>query len=159
MKPLLCGAILLALAIVAASPTMAQIDINVGISLPPPVVFQAPPEVIVMPDTSGVYVVPDVDAEMFFWNGWWWRLWNGYWYRSHYYDRGWGYYRNVPSFYYDVDPGWRGYYGEHNWHGHRWADSPDKGGDRHNTKFSDIPHLPGVSRNAVDGPYTASLDC
>src|SRR5664279_4856820 len=92
MKPLLWGAILLALAIVVPIPTMAQIGINVGISLPPPIVFQAPPDVIVMPDTSGVYVVPDIDAEMFFWDGWWWRLWNGYWYRSHYYNRGWGYY-------------------------------------------------------------------
>ena len=47
-------------------------------------------------------------------------LWEGLWYRSHYYDRGWGYYNNVPSFYFDVDPGWRGYYGDHNWYGYRW---------------------------------------
>jgi len=44
-------------------PTMAAVDINAGISLPPPIVFEAPPEVIVMPDTSGVYVVADVDAD------------------------------------------------------------------------------------------------
>ena len=69
MKQLLWVAILLALATVVPIPTMAQIDINVGISLPPPIVFQAPPEVIVMPDTSSVYVVPDINAEMFFWNG------------------------------------------------------------------------------------------
>ena len=27
---------------------------------------------------------------------------------------------NVPSFYFDVDPGWRGYYRDRNWYGHRW---------------------------------------
>ncbi len=75
---------------------------------------------IVMPDTNDVYVAPDIDVDLFFWNGWWWRLWEGRWYRSHYYNRGWGYYNNVPSFYFDVDPGWRGYYRDHNWYGHRW---------------------------------------
>ena len=75
---------------------------------------------IVIPDTNDVYVVPDIDVDLFFWNGWWWRLWEGRWYRSHYYDRGWDYYNNVPSFYFDVDPGWRGYYRDRNWYGHRW---------------------------------------
>ena len=72
-----------------------------------------------MPDTNA-YVVPDIDADMFFWNGWWWRPWEGRWYRSHYYNRGWAYYGSVPSFYFDIDPGWRGYYRDHNWYGHRW---------------------------------------
>ena len=120
MKKLLLGTILLALAIVVPIPTMAGVDISIGISLPPPIVFEAPPDVIVMPDTDDVYVVPDIDVDMFFWNGWWWRPWEGRWYRSHYYDRGWAYYNNVPSFYFDVDPGWRGYYRDHNWYGHRW---------------------------------------
>jgi hypothetical protein len=120
MKKLFFGTILLALAIVVPIPTMAGVNIDIGISLPPPIVFAAPPDVIVMPDTSDVYVVPDIDVALFFWNGWWWRLWEGRWYRSHYYNRGWGYYNNVPSFYFDVDPGWRRYYRDHNWYGHRW---------------------------------------
>ena len=120
MKKSLLGAIFLALAIVVPIPTMARVNIGIGISLPPPIIFEAPPDVIALPDTSGVYVVPDIDVDMFFWNGWWWRLWEGRWYRSHYYNRGWGYYNNVPSFYFDVDLGWRGYYRDHNWNGHRW---------------------------------------
>ena len=88
-------------------------------NLPPPIPFAAPPEVVVIPETN-VYVVPDIDVDLFFWNGWWWRPWEGRWYRSHYYNRGWGYYNNVPSFYFDVDPGWRGYYRDRNWYGHRW---------------------------------------
>jgi hypothetical protein len=120
MKKLLLGTILLALSIVVPIPTMAGVDISIGISLPPPIVFEAPPDVIVLPDTNNVYVVPDRDVDMFFWNGWWWRPWEGRWYRSHYYNRGWAYYNNVPSFYFDVDSGWRGYYRDHNWYGHRW---------------------------------------
>jgi hypothetical protein len=118
MKTLLFGTMLLALVLGVVIPATAAVDIN--ISLPPLVVFDSPPDVIVMPDTQGVYVVPDIDVDMFFWNGWWWRLWEGRWYRSQYYNRGWGYYNNVPTFYFDVDPGWRGYYRDHNWSGHRW---------------------------------------
>ena len=120
MKKLFFGIIFLALVGVFPAMTMAAIDISIGISLPPPIIFGAPPDVIVMPDTDDVYVVPDIDVDLFFWNGWWWRLWEGRWYRSRYYNRGWGYYTNVPSFYFDVDPGWRGYYSDHNWYGHRW---------------------------------------
>ena len=120
MQKLLLGALLLSLALVVPMPAMARVDVSIGISLPPLITFQAPPEVIVMPDTYGVYAVPDIDAELFFWNGWWWRPWEGRWYRSHYYDRGWTYYNYVPRFYYDLDPGWRRYYRDRNWYGHRW---------------------------------------
>ncbi len=120
MKKLLLWTMLLALAIVVPVPAMARVDISIGISLPPPVVFEAPPDVIVLPDTDDVYVVPGIDADLFFWNGWWWRPWEGGWYRSYYYNRGWAYYNAVPTFYFDVDPGWRGYYRSHEWYGHRW---------------------------------------
>ena len=120
MNKLLLGIILLSLVIVAPVSTIAGINIDIGISLPPPVVFGAPPDVIVLPDTNDVYVVPDINVDMFFWNGWWWRPWEGRWYRSRYYNRGWAYYNRVPSFYFDVDPAWRRYYRDHNWQGHRW---------------------------------------
>jgi len=120
MKKLLLGTMFFALEMVIPISTMSAVDIYVNISLPPPIVFQEPPTVIVIPDTNYVYVVPYIDADIFFWNGWWWRLWEGRWYRSHYYNRGWGFYNNVPSFYFDVDPGWRGYYRDQNWYGHRW---------------------------------------
>ena len=119
MKKLLFGTILLALVFVFPIPTMARVDVGISISLPPPIVFATPPVLIVLPETY-VYVVPDSDADIFFYNGWWWRPWEGRWYRSHYYNRGWGYYNKVPSFYFDVDPGWRGYYRDRNWYGHRW---------------------------------------
>jgi hypothetical protein len=118
MKRLLWGTILLALLLVLPIPTMAGVNVDVNISLPP-IVFAAPPELIVIPDTY-VYVAPDIDEDLFFWNGWWWRLWEGRWYRSQYYNQDWVYYDDIPSFYFDVDPDWRGYYRGHNWYGHRW---------------------------------------
>jgi len=90
------------------------------IGVPPPYGFETEPEVIVLPDTSNVYVVPGINIDLFFWNGWWWRPWQGRWYRSRYYNRGWAHYRSVPSFYYDVDPGWRGHYRDRSWYGHNW---------------------------------------
>jgi hypothetical protein len=120
MKKTILGIIFLALIIVVPVPTMAGVDISIGISLPSPIVFEGPPVVVVIPDTSDVYAVPDVMVEIYFWNGWWWRPWQGRWYRSQYYDRGWVYYRNVPWFYYDVDPYWREHYRDHNWYGHKW---------------------------------------
>jgi len=120
MKRLVLRTILLALAVLVPISAMAQVSVSVGIPLPPPVVFQAPPAVIVLPDTPDVYAVPDVNVDLYFHNGWWWRFWDGYWYRSHYYDRGWAYFNHVPGFYFDVDPGWRGYYSNHDWHGHPW---------------------------------------
>jgi len=116
------GIILLALAIAVPIPTRAEVSVNVnlGFPLPPPIVVPAPPDVIAMPDTNDVYVAPTVDVDLFFWNGWWWRPWEGRWYRSRYYDRGWVFFNRVPHFYFDVDPGWRTYYRDHNWNGHPW---------------------------------------
>ena len=120
MKKAALRTILLVAMLVAPIPAVAQVSISVGVPLPPPIVFQAPPSVIVLPDTPDVYAVPDIDVDLFFYNGWWWRLWEGRWYRSHSYDRGWAFFDHVPKFYFDVDPGWRGYYGDHKWFGHAW---------------------------------------
>ena len=120
MKRVLFGTVLLALVVIAPFSTMAQVGISINIGLPPPVVFPEPPVVIVLPDTYYVYAVPDIEIDLFFWNGWWWRPWHGRWYRSRYYDRGWVYYDHVPRFYFDVDPGWRGHYRGRTWYGHHW---------------------------------------
>ena len=84
MKKVLFATILFALITVVPMPTMARVDVNINIGLPPPIVFAAPPQLIVIPETY-VYVDPYIDVDLFFWNGWWWRLWEGHWYRSYYY--------------------------------------------------------------------------
>jgi hypothetical protein len=75
MKKLLLGTIVLALISIFPITTMAGVDVNIGFSipLPPPVVFEAPPDVVALPDTDGVYVAPDASVDIFFWNGFWWR--------------------------------------------------------------------------------------
>jgi len=123
MKKLLIRTILLTSILVSPLPTMAGVDVGVSISLPPLIVFASPPEVVVIPETY-VYVVPNVDADIFFYDGWWWRPWEGRWYRSRHYDSGWGYYRRVPSFYSRVPSGWRNDYREHRWGGRPWNYQP-----------------------------------
>jgi len=118
MKKLFLGTLLLALVFLLPVPTMARVDVSVGISLPP-IVFAAPPALIVLPGTY-IYVVPDYDEDIFFYGGWWWRPWRGHWYRSRHYNSGWGYYQSVPSFYGWIPSSWRNDYRNHRWGGHQW---------------------------------------
>jgi len=118
MKKLLFGTLFLALVFVLPAPAMARVSVNVGISLPP-IVFGGPPELVVIPETN-VYAVPDVDADIFFYGGWWWRPWEGKWYRSRNYDSGWGYYRGTPAFHRSIPSGWRNDYRENRWKGNQW---------------------------------------
>jgi hypothetical protein len=111
--------ILLALIMGSSVPARAAVDVHVSIPLPPLIVFSAPPAVVVIPETY-VYAVPDVDADIFFHGGWWWRPWEGRWYRSRRYDSGWGHYRSVPSFYRGIPQGWRNDYRERRWKGKEW---------------------------------------
>ena len=121
MRKLLFRTMLLALLFLFPVPTTAGVDVS--ISLPPLVVFSAPPAMVVIPETY-VYVVPDVDVDIFFYDGWWWRPWEGRWYRSRHYDSGWGYYQRVPSFYSRVPSGWRNDYRERRWGGRPWNYQP-----------------------------------
>jgi hypothetical protein len=60
MKKLLLMSIFFAFATVVPMPTMPGVDIISRISLPPIIVFEAPPEVKVMP-ARDAYMVSDVD--------------------------------------------------------------------------------------------------
>jgi hypothetical protein len=119
MMKLLWGTLLLALAFVCPQPSMAKLEVDVSISLPPPIVFHEPPMLIVLPETY-VYVVPDAEVDIFFYDGWWWRPWEGRWYRSRDYSSGWGYYQEVPSFYREIPATWRDDYRAQRWRGQQW---------------------------------------
>ena len=111
--------ILLTLLFGSPLPAVEAVDVHVSIPLPPLIVFPAPPAVVVIPETY-VYAVADVDVEIFFFEGWWWRPWEGRWYRSHHYDSGWQHYRRVPAFYKRIPRGWRNDYREQRWKGKEW---------------------------------------
>ena len=121
MKKLLFGTVLLVGLIIFPFMSLAQVNVHVKvpIPLPPPIPFIGPPKVVVLPGTD-VYAVPDVEQELFFRGGWWWRPWGGHWYRSKYHDHGWAYYRNSPSWYRGIPRDWRGNYRNHMWGGHSW---------------------------------------
>lgn len=78
-----------------ANKSEAGVSINIGL---PEIRFPAPPEVVVIPGTY-VYMVPDSEADILFYQGYWWRPNEGHWYRSANYDRGWSRMSNdrVPS--------------------------------------------------------------
>lgn len=88
-------------------------------NLPPPIPFVVQPNVVVLPGTD-VYAVPDVEVDIFFQGGWWWRPWGGYWYRSQYYDHGWTHYRGTPSWHSRIPHGWRNNYRSRVWGGRSW---------------------------------------
>lgn len=121
-------------------PVMAQVRVEVApppppavrvtVPLPPPIVFAAPPEVVVLPETE-VYTVPSVQEDIFFVNGYWWRPWGGRWYRSLRYDGGWGFYSGVPVWYGGVYHGWRENYRLGLWGGHPWHHHPISHHDLH----------------------------
>lgn len=125
MKKLLFGTVLLGLVCIVPLPTMAQVydDVPLGPppDAPPPYEFETPPDMMPLPYAEDVYATPYLDIDLFFWNNLWWRLWQNRWYCSYYYDRGWQYYAAVPSFYNNVGPRWRGYYGTRAWYGNSWG--------------------------------------
>jgi len=125
MKKLLFKMLFFALAVMIPVSVMAEVDVKVRINipLPPAIVFPAPPGLIVIPQTD-VYAVPDIDEDIFFYGGWWWRPWEGRWYRSRSYDRGWAHYNKVPPFHKNVPPGWRKDYRNHRWKGQEWDSRP-----------------------------------
>ena len=63
-----------------------QVNINLG---PPSIRFAEPPEVVIVPG-SQVYFVPQPDADVFFYNGYWWSPRGPKWYRAKSYNGPWG---------------------------------------------------------------------
>ncbi|MBF0230953.1 MAG: hypothetical protein HQK63_15400 [Desulfamplus sp.] len=119
MKKLLLRVLLLALLLIPFSTTAEIRRLGISIFMPPLIVLEQPPDLIVLPETY-VYVIPDIDQKIFFYGGWWWRQWEGSWYRSREYNSVWDIYADVPSFYSDVPLNWKYDYEESNWRGLRW---------------------------------------
>ncbi|MDQ7787389.1 MAG: hypothetical protein RDU01_07255 [Thermodesulfovibrionales bacterium] len=73
----------------AATQSQAEVNVNIGVNLPA-YTFAAPPHVVVIPGTY-VYMVPDIDVDVLFFQGYWWRPYEGRWYRSRNYKGSWRY--------------------------------------------------------------------
>jgi hypothetical protein len=145
-----------------SSGAIAEVNINVGINVPPPppLVIHAPPPVFVIPGTY-VYFAPEVDVDIFFYHGYWYRPYRGYWYRSGSYNGKWVYIApkkvpppllNLPPDFRHVPPGhqhipygqlkknWRTWekekywekHGGKEWHGEKWEHDQGRGRGKHN---------------------------
>ncbi len=86
---------------------------NAGLPRPPapplpPLIIPAPPPVFLIPGTYS-YFAPDVDAELFFHGGFWYRPFGGRWYRSSHYGGPWGFIapKRVPGVLINLPPGYR----------------------------------------------------
>ena len=85
-----CGFVLMLTFMVIGSASKAESEVNVNINFgPPPIVVQEPPEVVMMPQI-GVYFVPGISFDVFFYNGYWWSPRGDRWYRASQYNGPWG---------------------------------------------------------------------
>jgi hypothetical protein len=73
------------------------VNVNVGNNLPA-FRFAAPPDLVVIPGTY-VYIVPDINVDVLFFQDHWWRPYEGHWYRSRDYNGQWSYVEpgRIPS--------------------------------------------------------------
>jgi hypothetical protein len=66
----------------------ARVDVGIGINIPA-YEFTAPPSLVVVPGTY-VYFVPDINVDVLFYQGFWYRSHEGRWFRSKAYNGPWG---------------------------------------------------------------------
>jgi len=141
-------------------PSGANAGVSIGINFPPPppLVIPAPPPLFVIP-TTYIYFPPEVDVDIFFYHGYWYRPYQGYWYRSGIYNGKWVYIApervprvliNLPPDYRRVPPGlrriphvelrknWKTWerdkywdkHGGREWHGEKWEHDEGHGKGR-----------------------------
>jgi len=92
-----------------STPVASYAEVNVNISIPlPGLVIPAPPALIVIPGTY-VYYPPDVQVDIFFYHGFWYRPHRGGWYISNGYNGPWRSIgpRRVPRALIDMPPTYR----------------------------------------------------
>jgi hypothetical protein len=66
-----------------------EVDVNVSVEAPPPLQFEAAPDVVVIPSGDvSVYMVPNMTG-VYFYNGLWYRNYEGYWFQSPIYNGVW----------------------------------------------------------------------
>lgn len=90
------------------SPAAAGVNVDIHVSVPPPIRLPAPPLLIPIPGTY-VYGAPDVDVDIIFYQGYWYRPHRGRWYRSHEYNGRWVLMppRRVPAGVTKLPPNWK----------------------------------------------------
>lgn len=84
----LFGTICLGLSLFSGQASAANVDVGVNIALPPLFRIAAPPQVVVVPGTY-VYAVPDINVDIFFFRGAWYRPHKDHWFKASSYNGPW----------------------------------------------------------------------
>ncbi len=110
IKLLIIGATFVILAGFSAR-SDARVNIGIGINIPL-FTFAAPPPLVVIPGTYA-YFVPDVDVDILFYHGYWYRPYGGRWYMSRAYNGPWAFIApaRVPRVLIGLSPDFRHLYG------------------------------------------------
>ena len=90
-------------------PVRSHAGVSVSIKIPlPGLVLGAPPVMAVVPGTY-VYAAPEADADLFFYQGYWYRPYNGRWFASVDFNGPWGSiaFNRVPQAVIDLPPAYR----------------------------------------------------
>ncbi len=90
-------------------PGTSSAGVNLSVTIPlPGLVFTAPPAMVAIPGTYA-YFAPDVEADIFFYHGYWYRPYGGRWYVSAGFNGPWGYIgvNRVPHALIDLPPSYR----------------------------------------------------
>ena len=111
--------LLLATAVAIPLTAQAQVSVNINVG-PPPIIFPAPPRVVVVPQTP-VYYAPDTTYNVFFYQGRYWSFHEGAWFLASSHAGPWAFVPvaqvpppilAVPVPYYKVPPGHARHHGE-----------------------------------------------
>ncbi len=99
--------LLVLLGLIVPGASSAEVNVSIGIGLPG-LVFPGPPAMVVVPG-SYVYYPPEVDVDIFFYHGYWYRPYGGGWYIASGYNGPWRSIgpRRVPRPLFDLPPGYR----------------------------------------------------
>src|SRR3990170_2485969 len=103
---LVIGAVLLVLTGLSGR-SDARVEVGVGINIPV-YTFPAPPPLVVIPGTYA-YFVPDIDVDILFYRGYWYRPYEGRWYRARLYNGPWVFVapRRIPRVLTELPPHYR----------------------------------------------------
>lgn len=135
-KKLLATGSILILLLVFSGTSLARVSVNIVL---PPLVFAAPPPVVVIPGTYA-YFCPEAAVDIFFYHGYWYRPYEGRWYRAAGYNGPWVFvapasvpyvllhvppdfrtreYRRIP--YGELNRNWRAWERGRYWEKHDWG--------------------------------------
>ena len=85
LNRVLAGTIIMLVLFLFPGSGISKVSVQINI---PPLVISAPPVVAVIPGTY-VYFSPEVEVDLFFYGGYWYRPYRGGWYRAYSYDGPW----------------------------------------------------------------------